>query len=466
MTFRSHRKILMGFCVGLAMSHVAIAQFTIYGQVRTRTEYRNGQGTLQKETDKPAFFTSQRTRLGVSYAGYRVKAQATLQDVRVWGQDASTINRTTNADLNGLMLHEAWAEISLLDTTQTKLGKEFALKVGRQELVYDDVRLLGNLDWLQQARRHDVALLKYSAKGWMTHLGIAYNQNRELKAGTIFNGIPTGYSAGTNGIGLAYKSLQFLYLGRKFKTGNASFLIIKDDFNKYATTPASTSMPGGTVAATRTNTTGTWSRVTFGSYVNATFKKLNLKAEAYYQTGKDKDGRSMGGYLLSGAVTYATSPKTGITLGEDLTSGNEPGVATPGNAVTGKNRRFDPLYGTPHKHWGLMDYFYVADGFGVGGLSDFYIKGRWKPLDKLIVTADFHQFASTNSIVMADKTSQDNPSFGQEFDLVGQYVITKQIGLEGGYSIFSSTDALAAAKGIVGAQKTNTWGYLMVNVKF
>jgi hypothetical protein len=75
-----------------------------------------------------------------------------VQDVRVWGQDASTNNRITNSALNGLMLHEAWAEISLLDTNKTKLGKEFALKIGRQELLYDDSRLLGNLDWLQQAQ--------------------------------------------------------------------------------------------------------------------------------------------------------------------------------------------------------------------------------------------------------------------------------------------------------------------------
>src|SRR3712207_7983172 len=30
----------------------------------------------------------------------------------------------------------------------------FGFKIGRQELLYDDSRLLGNLDWLQQARRH------------------------------------------------------------------------------------------------------------------------------------------------------------------------------------------------------------------------------------------------------------------------------------------------------------------------
>lgn len=461
MNFIIQRKILLGFCVLMTIPRLSNAQLIFSGQLRTRTEYRNGQGTLLKNEDRPAFFTSQRTRISAGYAGYRLKVLATVQDVRVWGQDASTINRTTNADLNGLMLHEAWGEFSLLDTNQTKLGKELALKIGRQEVGYDDVRLLGNLDWLQQGRRHDMALLKYGAKNWMAHFGVAYNQNREGKTGTVYNGIPTGYAAGTNGIGSAYKSLQFLYLGKKLASGNASFLVIKDDFNTYTTTVTTDRPASGTIAATRINTTGSWSRVTLGSYVNATVKKLSIKAEAYHQTGKDKDGRSLSAYLLSGALTYAISPKTAITIGEDYTSGNEPS-----NTTSGKNRRFDPLYGTPHKHWGLMDYFYVADGFGVGGLSDLYLKGRWKPSDKLTLQADFHQFASTNTIIRSDKTPMSTPSLGQEVDVVGQYVITKQIGLEGGYSVFNATDALAAAKAVPNARKTNTWGYLMVNLKF
>lgn len=96
-----------------------------------------------REGDTPAFFTSQRTRISAGYSGYRIKAFATLQDVRVWGQDASTVNRTTTADLNGLMLHEAWGEFSLLDTSQTRLGKELSLKIGRQELVYGRRTLTG-----------------------------------------------------------------------------------------------------------------------------------------------------------------------------------------------------------------------------------------------------------------------------------------------------------------------------------
>ena len=202
----------------LLWTQAAQAQFTLSGQLRTRTEWRDGQGTLSPKGADPAFFTSQRTRLNLAYTGYRLKIFTAIQDVRVWGQDASSINRVTLDAYDGLMLHEAWAEVMLLDTSATL--ENLSLKIGRQELVYDDSRLLGNLDWLQQGRRHDLALLKLEHKGWLAHLGAGFNQNQERKTATPYNGIPTGYAAGTNGIGSLYKSMQFLYGGRKFKTGN------------------------------------------------------------------------------------------------------------------------------------------------------------------------------------------------------------------------------------------------------
>ncbi|MGV3588348.1 MAG: alginate export family protein, partial [Adhaeribacter sp.] len=286
--------------LGLLSSNFALAQFTVSGQVRTRSELRGGQGTLATKEVAPAFFTSQRTRLNVGYAGYRFKLFTAIQDVRVWGQDASTINRITPDANDGLMVHEAWGEIMLLDTTVAI--DYFSLKIGRQELVYDDSRLLGNLDWLQQGRRHDLALLKLENKGWLGHFGVAYNQNQERKASTIYNGIPTGYTAGTNGIGTLYKSMQFLYLGRKFGKGNASFLVLKDDFNKYHMD-----------STARVLDKGTWSRVTSGFYVATNLSpKISFTGSAYLQGGKDKNGGKLRSHLVSAAAMYAVSPQLSV----------------------------------------------------------------------------------------------------------------------------------------------------------
>src|SRR5258708_671882 len=182
----------------------AQAQFSISGQVRTRTELRNGQGSVQQRDTVPALFTSQRTRINLGYSGYRYKLFTAIQDVRVWGQDASTINRITTDPYDGLMIHEAWAEISLVDTG--KVIKNFTFKIGRQELLYDDSRLLGNLDWLQQARRHDAAVIKFDHQGWTIHLGGAYNQNAERKSNPIYNQLPPEYTPATNAMSPLYTS--------------------------------------------------------------------------------------------------------------------------------------------------------------------------------------------------------------------------------------------------------------------
>src|SRR5690242_9574445 len=104
---------IMMTCYALLQAETTTAQLTVNAQLRTRGELRDGQGAPLPESAKPAFFISQRSRLFLLYTGYRIKLGVTGQDVRVWGQDVSTINRTTTADNNGFMLHEAWAEIVL-----------------------------------------------------------------------------------------------------------------------------------------------------------------------------------------------------------------------------------------------------------------------------------------------------------------------------------------------------------------
>lgn len=314
----------------------ATAQITLSGQVRTRTEFRDGQGAPLPVGAPPAFFTSQRTRLQFGYNAYRLRFGVTAQDVRVWGQDVATINRNTTQDLNGVMLHEAWAELGLTDTTAK--NKALSLKIGRQELVYDDQRLLGNLDWLQQARRHDAVLLKYETARWMLHLGAAFNQNREAASGTIYNSTPAGnYAATTNG-GTMYKSLLFLYAGKKLSKGTASFLFLTDDFSKYHMDP---------VTSVKTYDTGTWRRATTGLYYTNGFGKLSVTAAAYYQFGKTATGQGLSAHLLGGQAWYAFDKTFSAGAGADLYSGGTSGTTS--NA-------FDPLYGTLHKFGGLMDY--------------------------------------------------------------------------------------------------------------
>ena len=449
---KKHYPLIFTFLFCLSFSS-AQAQFTVSGQLRTRTEFRNGQGTPQMKDTANAAFTSQRTRINFGYTGYRFKLYASLQDVRVWGQDASTINRITTDPNDGFMVHEAWGEISLVDTG--KVIKNFTLKIGRQELVYDDVRLLGNLDWLQQARRHDAALLKFDHNGWTAHLGAAYNQNAERKSNTIYNGTPTSYTAGTNGKSSLYKSMQFLYLAKKLHFGNASFLFFKDDFSKYhfATTDINKVTP--------IYESGVWSRYTLGGNLFGTaIRKLGFAASAFLQGGNYRDGTPLDEYFVSLSTLYSVGRKTVLGPGVDITSGNN------GADPTKKYQRFDPLYGTPHKFWGYMDYFYVADGFGPNGLIDYYFKVRHKAKDNLMLSLDAHQFVLP-SAVTNESGVELNKALGTELDFIFNYSITRVVNLEGGYSAMFSTPTMISTKvkNAKLADTFSTWAYVMISIR-
>lgn len=432
----------------LITGNYSYAQFSLSAQLRTRTELRDGQGSPLPKAADPAFFTSQRTRLTAGYTTYRLRFGLTLQDVRVWGQDGSTINRTTAQDNNGLMLHEAWAEIGITDTTSKVYA--LSLKLGRQELIYDDQRLIGNLDWLQQARRHDAAVLKFTTSQWMVHTGFAFNQNKENASSTKYNETPAGnYTGNTNG-GSVYKSFEYLYANRKYKQGNISFLFFADQFNEYHTANENN-------VAVKVWDNGSWNRLTTGFYTSNTFGKTSLTASGYYQAGKNASGQKLSAALLSANVLVNTSPAFGVGPGIDYSTGGSHGNTS--NA-------FDPLYGTPHKFWGLMDYFYAGSGFGNKGLVDYYIKAKYKASGKLSVTADLHQFSSASGVYdgTGNKLSRN---FGTEADITAVYALTSIIGFEGGYSHFFSTASLSSpgVKNISNPQKNNNWVYVMIKIQ-
>lgn len=457
---KKSKSILLGMAISLFGYNAAQAQFSASGQFRPRSEYRDGYTTLQSKGMEAAVFTSQRTRLNVGFAGYRYKFFVAVQDVRVWGQDASTINRPTTAENNGIQLHEAWGEIFLNDTI-SKI-QNLSLKIGRQEIAYDDQKVMGALDWLQQARYHDAIVLKYLNKGWTLDLGAAFNQNKELLSGTIYNGVPpttAGYPAGTNALGTNYKSMEYLYLGKKFYFGDLSFLFLSDNFNKY------TNVTSGTPpVVTKVNEQGIWTRNTTGLYYNINpSRKVKLEGSVYYQFGHDKNGRSLSANLASITTTFQLGRKLFIGPGLDYLSGND---GTEAVTATSTNNQFDPLYGTPHKFWGNMDYFYVSSGFGSQGLMNYFLKAKYNLKDNLTLFADLHGFEAGNTLSDGAGGTQ-NSYLGTELDLRLSYNFTKMINIEAGYSIMKATNSMASAqvKNVANANLTPQWAYVMVNIK-
>ncbi len=501
--FKNSLCIFMIFIIALFASNVR-AQLSITGQLRTRTEYRHGLGTLILKANSPSFFTSQRSRLTFNYKTSHVIFQTSLQDIRIWGQDASTIS---NADGNKLGLHEAWAEIALAnkkDSSFTNSSVEyFAVKIGRQELLYDDSRLLGNLDWLQQARRHDAIVFKILNKGWQFDLGAAFNQNTDAfnYNGTYYTPanvmpyvkdskgnlaitpsafIPLSNMAGwssktgapalqampsTNGLYQDYKAMQYLYTAKTFNKTKLTGLILADHFGRYINDSV-TNIAGtdtGYIYGRRFNQKGVNSRVTAGILLTSVLDKQKaflLTGGFYYQTGKDRDAKKLSAYTSTLSLSY-TKKKFTYAAGWDYVSGND------AYSTSNTNHRFDPLYGTPHKFWGYMDYFYVGTGSPQGGLSDGFAKIKYAGTKKRFTAAlDYHYF----SLAQNQKDVDGNAIkkyLGSEFDLLSNYSLNKITTLEYGFSIMAATKSMEYAKGIAlnAAKLTGIWSYLMIIIK-
>jgi hypothetical protein len=385
----------------------AKAQFSLSGEFRPRTEYSHGFGTLAAEDQKASVFTSQRTRLNFDYKMDLLKVGLVLQDVRTWGSQPQQV---ANQDF-ATSVHQAWAEINFTP--------EISLKAGRQELAYDDHRILGNVAWAQQARSHDVALFKYTKKV-NVHFGIAHHENTNRKD-NIYDGSD------------AYKNLQFLWINKKTAGLSWSLLFLNN----------------GKPVTEGIEQKSKYSQ-TFGTHLEIPMDKLAFSGNFYFQTGEDGARKALNAYNLLAEATYKSSDKTQWQLGYEILSGTDYDIEE-------KNASFTPLYGTNHKFNGFMDYFYVGNHLSSVGLVDAFAKFATSK-NKTTFNADLHFFASTAKI----SETADN-YLGTEIDLSLTQTINPAAKITFGYSQIFGSESLEILKG--GSRgTTNNWAYLMISV--
>lgn len=392
----------------ILITTISYGQLKVDAELRTRSEYRHGVKTLIKDNQNAGLFTSQRTRLNFSQSIEKLNFYVSVQDIRVWG-DVPQLNTT---DANGLSLHQAWAEV-LLDPN-------YSLKLGRQEIIYDDSRIFGNVGWAQQARSHDVAIFKYKRDGIKLDLGLAFNQSKENLTGTNLTTPKT------------YKAMQYAWLHKDWSNLSASFLFLNNGSN--------------------TNDGLKYSQ-TVGTHLKSKQNNLQVAANLYYQFGTDKMNRDLSAYLVGLEGNYKVSTKTKLGLGIELQSGNDY------DSNAGDNNAFTPLYGTNHKFNGFMDYFYVGNHANNVGLLDIYAKANFKLNEKSGLTAFIHNFSAA-----ADINANVSKQLGTEIDLVYGYKFTKQIGFKAGYSQMFASEGMEVLKG-TSDNNTNNWAWLMVTIK-
>jgi len=401
-------------CLGLRKGSFA-QDFEISAQLRPRLEYRHGYKTLFQDQQDAAVFVSQRTRLNLGYASETLNMYVSIQNVRVWGEVATL----AISDKNATALHEAWAEVFL----STKL----MLKMGRQELVYDDQRLFGNVDWAQQARSHDALLLRFKPNPkHQLDLGLALNAEEE----SLFK---------QHYLVKEYKSLQYLWYHTVFENLEMSLVALNT---------------GYAFEATNAEQEVDYFQ-TFGTHLNYGKNRFKADASFYVQTGKIAN-TDLSAYNLSLNTNYAFSKAFSAGLGAECLSGTDM------DAAHNKLKSFNPLFGTNHKFNGLMDYFYVGKHINSVGLLDLNAKLMYRS-EKFSAQLAPHFFSSTATIVNSANTKMDN-SLGTEIDLNFSYQLNQDVSFHAGYSHFLATESMEILKA-GNSDATQNWAWLMINVK-
>ncbi len=390
------------------------AQFSLSGEIRPRSEYSHGYGSLAGIDQKPSLFTSQRARLNFFYKSDKIETKLVIQDVRIWGNQKQLVG---NEDF-ATSIHEAWGEVFF--------NSDLSLRVGRQELIYDDHRIFGNVGWAQQARSHDLALFKY--KGDFTlHLGIAYHENSNRK-NNIYDGPD------------AYKTMQFVWFNRNFNELKLSVLFLNNGTPFVEETDN-----GGNVIKESIKFSQT-----FGPRVIYQLGDLNLSGNFYVQTGRDRADNSLSAFEFAVDGVYKLSSDLSLFAGYEMLSG------TAYDEEAGKNKSFTPFYGTNHKFNGFMDYFYVGNHINNVGLNDIHFGAKYS-WTKVFVQGKFLVFSSAAPI-----NADVNNYLGTELDFWMGYKVGKEIKLGAGYSHLFASESMQVLKG-GDKSATQNWMYVMLS---
>ncbi len=401
----------------ITINFVTLAQednsdLTVDLTIRPRAEFRNGSFTLKEPEDNPAFFVSQRTRIRIQFGISKLKVGVAAQNVRIWGQSG----QIAPEEGNNTSLNEVWAEYEFI--------KGLSLKLGRQPLVYDDERILGALNWNQLGRWHDLALFKYESRRHKLHVGLAYNQDRENKLNNYYS------SPGDN-----YKTMQKLWYENTINDNFKVSLVFLNTGFQVQSDSSMTNMQ------------------TFGGNFYKTGGPLTFTGTFYYQTGTNITRQSVKAFLASVYGNYKIDNSFSIQAGTDYLSGRDMGETD-----SLKTTEFNPLYGTHHGFYGIMDYFYVGVPHSNVGLWDTYAGVSYLAFQDFLLRLTGHVFNAAAKVVDVEEKGS---YLGTELDLFFTWNLIKGVKLYGGYSQMFAGESMEIVKGRGDHTLNHNWIWAM-----
>jgi|GEM_PF-288553 len=417
-----------------------------------------------------------------------------LQSVRVWGNDlgngSGSNGGSGNAAFTGsdadtsVGVHQAYFTLKNFATLPVDL------KVGRQEVVLDGHRIIGNTVWTQGAQTHDAVRATHQ-QGNLT-LSYIYSLANEGPRGTA-----KGSQINDNGdidAHIVYANMQGILGGGL----SLYFVGLDDDCSIGAITAGSCANSGGAgIGAVDNNI------YTVGARQAGQLFGIDYRGEFYYQFG-DAEGSAGAANITTGVATpySGTVGVTGNLNGTDRSAymfavrvgkrfNNvmwKPSIAlwydyksgtSDQDARSGDYKSFNTLFDTGHKFYGLMDNFISASGADTNflGLVDYVIKTSIAPANGWTLKADLHHFTTAEGInansnfsgATTGGASNDSNSLGEELDLTLVHKYNANTTISAGYSKYWQTQGFELLNANASSIATVTpadWAYLMFHVKF
>ena len=396
--------------------------FNLDAQLMTRGELRAGGFKADSlDSERVSHFALGRYRIIADYQRSWLNVRLTPQYTGVWGQGSA-----------GVVLYEGWAKM------QSKKG--LFVKIGRQELTYDDGRIIGNDDWTMTAPTHDVLKLGYDGESHKVHLLAAYNQNAE----NIDNGV-IYYSGGLQ----PYKTMQTLWY--HYDTPKKSFGI---------------SLLGMNIGMQNTDQEHpiTYYQQLVGTYMSFRPKQWSLEGAFYYQMGKEEHGMTIDAFMASAKLNVMPSENYNLFAGYDYLSGdkyfNVPPAGGIGLVFHDKARGFNAIFGSHHEFYGAMDFFYLSNYVGgfTPGLQNLYFGGNIKPVNGLSINAAYHYYA-----IATDLDYVNTKTLGHSVELASSYAFNKAVSVSAGYTFMKGSETMELLNKVSEKRQLH-WAWLMMTI--
>ncbi|MEK7289546.1 MAG: alginate export family protein [Planctomycetota bacterium] len=448
------------------------------GQIRTRAEYANGfyqtpanNGTLEdsvglKYTDGSTTkyrskgidddYVLNQTRLWADAdVNEHLRVFIQLQDARTFGAEGTTVGYANSYSENAILdLHQGYFDLKKL------FDMPLTVRVGRQEIIWGDHRVIGNFVWSNVGRVFDGGRFMWDTD---TIHAEAFAMKVD-EDGYLLNGQTSGESDGS---GSSDENIYAAQLAFKKLVPSALLelmYICKSDQDDSATNAT-------LVGTANTGAAGDPINIhDFGARIDG--KVPNLEAIDY----TIESHAQVGNYGTQNQEAWAFAGKAGYTLKNvawtprigfeyDYASGDS-------DATDGEHETFDNLY--PTNHWAGIYGF--ADLVSWQNMHDFRGQVKVSPTKKMTAQVDYHYFMLAEEgdgwyLANATLASATRPSGGydtrddelaQEVDLTVSYDLYKNVKILAGYSYFAAGDWI---ENNIGDTDTN-WAYLQTTVTF